>query len=158
MGIFIYAFTATGKSTVAKRYSNVIDMESTLYKYTGNSNEDESKKSTVRQLNKEWPENYFKALMQVRDKYDYILISDEICDKFLRENNFEYWWIYPREDLKEEYMDRCKKRGNNSEFIKWYSKLWKEWIEKCKSDKFAIKHIELQSNQYIEDVLPNLKR
>ena len=33
MGIFIYAFTATGKSTLAKKYKNVIDMESVNYKY-----------------------------------------------------------------------------------------------------------------------------
>ena len=158
MGIFVYAFTATGKSTVAKKYSNVIDMESTLYKYIGISNEDESMKSTIREVNKEWPENYLKALIQVKDKYDYILISDEICDKFLKENNFEYWWVYPRIDLKDEYMNRCKKRGNNKEFIKWYSKLWDEWIEKCKRDKLATKHIELQSHQYLEDILPNLKK
>lgn len=75
MGIFVYAFTATGKSTVAKKYSNVIDMESTLYKYIGISNEDESMKSTIREVNKEWPENYLKALIQVKDKYDYKAIS-----------------------------------------------------------------------------------
>lgn len=158
MGIFVYAFTATGKSTLVKKYSNVIDMESTLYKYMESSNEDESLKSTVRVQNKEWPDNYFKALMEVKNKYDYILISDEICDNFLHENNFEYWWVYPKEELKKEYMKRCEKRGNNSEFIKWYSKLWKEWIEKCKADKLASKHIELKSGQYLEDVLPNLKR
>ena len=158
MGIFVYAFTATGKSTVAKKYSNVIDMESTLYKYIGISNEDESMKSTIREVNKEWPENYLKALIQVKDKYDYILISDEICYKFLKENDFEYWWVYPRIDLKDEYMKRCRKRGNNKEFIKWYSKLWDEWIEKCKRDKLATKHIELQSHEYLEDILPNLKK
>ena len=41
MGIFVYAFTATGKSSVSKKYSNVIDMESTLYKYVDNLFEDE---------------------------------------------------------------------------------------------------------------------
>ena len=51
MGIFVFAFTATGKSTVAKKYKNVIDMESTLYKYIGNDLEDESLKSTSRFLN-----------------------------------------------------------------------------------------------------------
>lgn len=55
MGIFIYAFSATGKSTVAKKYSNVIDMESTLYKYLGVFKEDESLKSTEREINKQWP-------------------------------------------------------------------------------------------------------
>ena len=29
MGIFVYAFTATGKSTVSRKYKNIIDMEST---------------------------------------------------------------------------------------------------------------------------------
>lgn len=158
MGIFVYAFTATGKSTVAKKYSNVIDMESTVYKYLGVEKEDETLKSTARKLNREWPQNYFKALKEVKDKYDYILISDDICNKFLKENNFEYWWVYPRKELKDEYLDRCKKRGNNQEFISWYSKLWEEWILNCKNDKFASNHIELKSNQYLEDVLPNLKK
>ena len=158
MGIFIYAFSATGKSTVAQKYSNVIDMESTLYKYLGVFKEDKSLKSTEREINKQWPENYFKKLMEVKDKYDYILISDNICNEFLKENNFEYWIVYPKKELKEEYMDRCKKRGNNDLFISWYSKLWDEWINKCQSDKLASKHIELQSNQYLEQVLPNLKR
>ena len=158
MGIFIYAFTATGKSTISKKYSNVIDMESTLYKYIGSSKEDETLKGTTnRKLNQEWPENYFKALKEVENKYDYILISDDICNKFLIENNYEYWWIYPQMDLKDEYLERCKKRGNNNEFINWYSKLWEEWITNCKNDKNASRHIELQSNQYLEDVIPNLK-
>lgn len=40
MGIFVYAFTATGKSSVEKKYGNVVDMESTLYKYLDVLNED----------------------------------------------------------------------------------------------------------------------
>ena len=158
MGIFVYAFTATGKSSVAKKYSNVIDMESTLYKYKGLDKEDESLKGTIRKLNTEWPQNYFDALMKVKDKYDYILISDDICNKFLIENHFEYWWVYPKKELKSEYLDRCKKRGNNYEFISWYSKQWDKWLLECINDKNASKHIELNSNEYLEDVLPNLRK
>jgi len=156
MGIFIVAFTATGKSSLAKKYKNVIDMESTLYKYTDGFN-DESKKSTNREINKEWPNNYFKALERVKDKYDYILVADEIVNDFLVENNYEYWVVYPDISLKEEYLNRCKSRGNNDEFIYWYRELWDEWINMSKRDLYAIKHIELKSNQYLEDVLPNLK-
>ena len=158
MGIFIYAFTATGKSTVSKKYSNIIDMESTLYKYINIDAEDETLKSTPREINKDWPNNYFNALNEVKDKYDYILISDDICNNFLIENNYEYWWIYPNRELKEEYIKRCKDRGNNEEFIYWYSKLWEEWIDACINDKHASKYIELKSNQFIEDVLPNLEK
>ena len=158
MGVFIFAFTATGKTSLAKKYSNVIDLESTSYKYLNVNIKDESLKSTPREENKEWPSNYFKALTEVKDKYDYILISDEICRDFLIKNNYEYWWIYPNKELKEEYLDRCRKRGNNEEFVYWYNKLWNKWINDCINDKNASKHIELKSNEYLEDILPNLKK
>ena len=156
MGVFIFAFTATGKTTVAKKYENVIDLESTYYKYI-NYTDDESLKSTARSINEEWPNNYFEALKNVKDKYDYILIADEICNEFLINNKYDYWYVYPKRELKQEYLDRCKKRGNNEEFIYWYSKLWDQWIDKCEEDNYASKKIELKSNEYLEDVLPNLK-
>ena len=157
MGIFIYTFTATGKTTLSKKYSNVIDMESTKYKYINEDYENESLKSTNRIINKEWPNNYFNELLKEKDKYDYILISDEVCNSFLKDNNIDYWWVYPKRELKEEYLERCKKRGNNKEFIYWYNKLWDKWIDECINDNNASKHIELNSNEYLEDVLPNLK-
>ena len=157
MGIFIYAFTATGKTELNKKYKNVIDMESTKYKYL-DYKEKEENKSTDRIINKEWPNNYYMALEEVKDKYDYILILNVICNDYLHKNNYEYWWIYPNIELKEEYLKRCRDRGNNKEFIDWYSKLWDKWIKDCINDVKATRHIELKSKQYLEDVLPNLKR
>ena len=157
MGIFVYCYTATGKSTLNKKYANVIDMESTIYKYVDSSTEIEADKGKRRTRNIEFPKNYFMALEYVKDKYDYILISDNICDSWLRENNITYWQVYPNINLKEEYLERMKSRGNPVEFIDYQGKLWAEWVEGCKNDKFASKHIELQAGQYLEDVLPNLK-
>lgn len=156
MGVFIYSFTATGKSTLSKKYKNVIDMESTIYKYLGEEKENETLKGTERIINKDWPNNYFKELKKVKDKYDYILISDVICDDFLHENNYEYWWVYPNINLKEEYLKRCKKRGNNDTFLEYLSNDWNNWCNLCKNDKYATKHIELQTGEYLEDVLEGL--
>ena len=47
MGIFVYASTATGKSTCGKKYKNVIDMESTVYKYLNNEYEKEEAKGKL---------------------------------------------------------------------------------------------------------------
>ena len=79
-GILDVVFTATGKSPLARKFKNVIDMESTNYKYIGNC--DESNKSTNREINKEWPNNYFKALESVKDKYKYIGNNDEKKQKY----------------------------------------------------------------------------
>ena len=58
MGIFVYCFTATGKSTLGKMCSNVVDMESTLYKYENTLFENERAKGTERKINKNYPQNY----------------------------------------------------------------------------------------------------
>jgi len=155
MGVFIYCYTATGKSTLGKKYANVIDMESTRYKYDEQS-ENEQSKGTKRTINAHYPNNYFKALSDVKDKYDYILISDSICNEWLFKNNIEYWQVYPNKSLKEEYLLRMKNRGNNQDFINYQSKLWDEWIEGCINDKNASRHIVLKSGQFLEDVIPNL--
>lgn len=155
MGVFVYCYTASGKSTLSKKYSNVIDMESTFYKY-GDQHENEKSKGTKRIINVDYPNNYFKALSDVKDKFDYILISDSICNEWLFKNNIPYWQIYPNKNLKDEYLLRMKNRGNNQDFINYQSKLWNKWIEGCENDKNASKHIVLQSGEYLEDVLPNL--
>ena len=157
MGIFVYCYTATGKSTVSKKYSNVIDMESTLFKYVNTKEENEGTKGTTRERNERYPQNYFEALEQVKDKYDYILVSDNICDDYFREKKIDYWQVFPHKSLKEEYVERMKNRGNNHDFIAYQVKLWDQWIEECQNDKQASKLIELKAGQYLEDVLPNLK-
>lgn len=156
MGVFVYCYTATGKSTVSRKYSNVIDMESTLFKYVNTKLENEQEKGTVREINKDYPQNYFNALMQVKDQYDYILISDSICNLWLKENGFSYWQVYPSIELKDEYLQRMKDRGNNADFINYQAKLWDFWVNGCKNDEYATKHIELKSGQHLEDVLPGL--
>ena len=42
-GILDVVFTATGKSPLARKFKNVIDMESTNYKYIGNNDEKKQK-------------------------------------------------------------------------------------------------------------------
>ena len=155
MGVFIYCYTATGKSTLGRKFANVVDMESTRYKY-GEQIENEQKKGTKRVVNPDYPNNYFKALEAVKDLYDYILISDSICNEWLSQNNTEYWQVYPEIDLKEEYLLRMKNRGNNQAFIDYQSYMWDEWIEGCQNDPNAARHIVLKTGQYLEDVLPNL--
>ena len=108
MGLFVYASTATGKSSLSKKYKNVIDMESTLYKYLDQSEVDESKKSTERKLNPDWPQNYFEALEKIKNKYDYILISDDICNEFLHKNNYDYIQVYPAVNLKKNILKDAK--------------------------------------------------
>lgn len=51
-------------------------------------------------------------------KYDYVLISmhNEIID-LLDKNNIDYYVVYPYDEMLDEIIYRCKKRGNNDSFL-----------------------------------------
>ena len=64
-GIIIAGFATCGKSILAKKYSNVIDLDSSNYKYNNANIKNvpiEERKGTNRQINRKWPGNYYKAI------------------------------------------------------------------------------------------------
>ncbi len=68
-GILIAGFGAIGKTTVSKKYDNVIDLESNSFKYIIDDelkklNPEERKGLKSRKLNKEFPDNYYNEIMK----------------------------------------------------------------------------------------------
>lgn len=63
--------------------------------------------------------------------------------------------VYPSIELKDEYIDRYKKRGNNKLFITLIQDNWDEWIKELKDSKVERK-IELKTGQYLTDYVSNL--
>ena len=62
--IIIAGFAGIGKTTLAKKYKNVIDLESSLYKYDNIGLEGipvEQRKGTIRNPNKDWPRKLYKC-------------------------------------------------------------------------------------------------
>ena len=80
-GIIVAGFAAIGKSTLASKYSDrVIDLESGEYQWDNRECEnipcDQPKGSTVARCpNPEWPENYYKAIIDAVEHYDIVLTS-----------------------------------------------------------------------------------
>ena len=79
-GILIAGFGAIGKTTVSKKYDNVIDLESSSFKYIIDDelkklNPEERKGLKSRKLNKEFPDNYYNEIMKDLEIYDIVFIS-----------------------------------------------------------------------------------
>ena len=78
-GIIVAGFGAIGKTTLHEKYKDVIDMESGMYQWDNVGFEDipyEKRKGTTdRKKNKEWPQNYFKAILEAQEKYKIVLTS-----------------------------------------------------------------------------------
>lgn len=158
-GIIVAGFGAIGKTTLGNKYDNIIDMESGYYQWDNTGFEDipyeQRKGKKERPKNKNWPDNYHKAILKATEKYDVVLTSMHwhLLD-FFEKNNIEYYLAYPTLDSEKVLEERCYARGNNNVFtdklkINLYN--WNEIIKNYHPKKLLI----IQKNEYLEDVLKN---
>ena len=155
-GIVIAGFGAIGKTMVGNKYDNSIDLESSYYKWDNIGFENlssEELKGIVRPVNKDWPSNYHKAIVEAREKYDVVLTSmhDHVL-RFFEENNIEYYLAIPTLDSTDAIIDRCYNRGNNKNFIDILIKTLYDFDSRLNEYR-PIKILRLNKNEYLEDVL-----
>ena len=101
-----------------------------------------------------FPQNYIDHINElIKEGVNRIFVSShkEVRDALV-ENGIDFVLVYPKTELKDEYIDRYKKRGSSHEFIQLVSNNWNEWIEQLKNQK-SCKHIELDSGQFLSNVI-----
>jgi hypothetical protein len=101
-----------------------------------------------------FPENYIGHIKQkIKEGYSRIFISTHknVRDALVL-HNLPFVLIYPAKELKQEYLERYKKRGNNENFIELVSDNWDNWIDECKAQT-GCRHIELKSGQFVTNVV-----
>jgi coenzyme F420-reducing hydrogenase alpha subunit len=132
--VLISAFPGTGKSHFFKNSKNlVLDSDSSKFD------------------KKYFPNNYIDHIKNNIYKVDYILISShKDVREALVKNKLDFILVYPRKELKDEYLERYKKRGSNENFINLLDKNWNEWIDQLENQSCKSK-IVLNSNEYISD-------
>ena len=156
-GIIVAGFGAIGKTTLGKKYNNIIDMESGYYQWDNTLFENvpyEKRKGTKkRPLNSNWPNNYYNAIVKMCDKYDIVLTSMHwhLLD-FFEKNDISYYLAYPTLDSEEILEKRCYNRGNNSIFTDKLKINLKDWYFKIKN-YHPKQLLIINKNEFLEDVL-----
>ena len=157
LGIIVAGFGAIGKSYLGEKYSNIIDMESGNFAHINDnvfSIPIEKRKGTdIRKHNPDWPNNYYKAIIEARKHYDIVLTSmhwDLL--HFFEINSIPYYLVFPEQGLEEEYAKRCYTRGNNEKFTEHMISNIKLWDKKL-GNYHPKELIYLKSGQYLEDAL-----
>ena len=155
MATIIAAFATCGKSFLGRKYKNVIDLESSLYKHKSINNDltVEERKGTKREPNPDWPQNYYNAIKNACKNFDIILVQlkPEHFDYFDK-NSIKYSIVYPNLNNWEEVEKRCISRGNNEPFIKRLKEVFDLYYKdaiKRKYEKFYI----LNNKETLEDCL-----
>ena len=140
--MLVAAFPGTGKS----HYCNV-DVD---YMPQGFATDSDSSKFDKANF----PENYIEHIKQkISEGYARVFISShkDVRDALVL-HNLPFVLIYPSKELKQEYIERYKQRGNNEKFIQLVSDNWETWIDDCKAQTGCF-HIELVSCQFVANVV-----
>jgi len=151
----ILGFGAIGKTYLSSKYNNVIDIESTFYKWDNTGLEhlsEEEKKGVLRPQNPDWPQNYINTILKAKKTHDIILCGMQpFLREYLHDNKIEYLLAFPTLESKDSYEVRAKSRGNNNTFVQGMMKNFDKWSKEVES--YGCKILWLKPNQFLEDVL-----
>ena len=156
--IIISAWICTGKTYLTKKYDNITELLSGDYKYILTDEQKavenkESLKSTKRELNPEWPVNYYKAILKEvkHGKHAIILIAPCMPFEEMRKYGIDFLLAYPDPACKEEYKERARDRGANDEFVNRVETAIQTDFEEFLQQ--SNEKIILQPGEYLENAL-----
>lgn len=72
--------------------------------------------------------------------------------ELLRDYGFDITLVYPKNELRNEYLDRYIERDSPADFIGVFMKYWNPWLNELKELSYC-KHIVLENGQYLKDVI-----
>ncbi len=153
--LVIAGFAGIGKTTLAKKYSNVIDIESSPYKYDysmyNNIDYEKLKGNKERIKNTDFPQNYIDAINKAKQKYDVVLVW--LCDEAIgiyKKFGIEFVVCYPNIEAFEGYKQRYISRGNPPTWIDSVVSYYDEFVIN-NLEKFNYGKIILSKGETLED-------
>ena len=143
----ISAFPACGKTYFFQKHpEKCIDSDSSLFNWIVGED-------GIKVRNPDFPNNYIQHIKEQMGKYKFVFVSSHyVVRKLLEEHNLKYTLVYPDKSLKEEWIERFKNRGNDSQFIAFIGDNWECFIGEIEEEKFPNK-IKLSEKHFLSDVL-----
>ena len=106
--------------------------------------------------NPEFPKNYMQHILDNMKKANIICVSAHktVLDAL---NNYKipHVLVYPAYELKDEYLERYRKRGSSNEFIMSMLENWQLYISRMINDICPNK-VQLLKGQYLADVIQQI--
>lgn len=98
-----------------------------------------------------FPDNYIQHIKEnIGSKYAIFVSSHASVRRALEGSDLNFYLVYPDRHLKDEYLERYRKRGSSETFIKLISEHWDEWIEQMEAQEWCTK-IVLKSGEYVSN-------
>ncbi len=156
LGNIIAGYPGVGKTYLASKYKNVIDLDSAQFAYIIDDEllnlKSEKRKGLYTKNNPNWPQNYIDAIKIAIKNYDYVLVWTRMdAIEEYQKNNFNFSICYPDKNSFLNYEKRYKDRENNDIYINKKNKEYYEYIEIF--EKMKVNKIILKGKETLEDYL-----
>lgn len=129
--------------------SKILDSDSSMFSWLYDPY---TLKKTDRR-NPQFPHNYIEHIKHKITTEDIIFVSShkEVRDA-LKESHIPYTLVIPKRELKYEWIERFRLRGNTEEFINNVIQNWDTWMDELYADN--CEHVViLDSNEYIDKAI-----
>ncbi len=152
-------YATTGKTTLAKKYPYIVDLESSLFKYLQDNRDDltneDFKGLPNRELNPKYPDNFIQWLKKlIAEKTKIILVSSKQDVKIaLDREGIDYTGVIFDQGCEDIVLKRLVDRGNNPDYIQKIINGIPGELELYKDHEPTIK---IQDDEYLEDILIRL--
>lgn len=153
----VSAFPGCGKSFIFNKYNGekynndkkwkILDSDSSDYSWIKDENGNNTK-----ERNPEFPNNYINHIKENIGKVDIIFVSShEIVRQALKDNKIRFFLVFPENNLKDDFIQRYKNRGNDETFINFISNNWNNFINEMENenDDFCLIEHLTKENSYI---------
>ena len=146
-GTIISGFAGIGKTTAALKYDNVIDLESSKFFFNlpddlTNQDYEHLKGDNSRPVNFNGLSDYIDAIIEAKEKYDYVLIA--MFPTLIRElnnRNIDVQIVLPHIDDVVHYKRRYEDRGNSQHWIDNMIENWNNYLDPNSPD-FVTKNLK----------------
>lgn len=154
---------AVGKTYLSKNDSRFIDLDELKAKYKYGIVSDENFEENKLNRGKIVHEDSFEYAINIlnetikTDKIVLMSFNKQIIE-YLINNKIDYCLVYTDINLRDEYINRMKNRGNSNEFIERMTNIddWKKFYIENSSDPNPKYKIKLGKNQYLSDIKEEL--
>lgn len=145
--VIILGFPAVGKSRLKEMFKNsnikVVDSDSSMF--------DKS----------DFPANYMRHIESLIGNVHIIMVSThDTVREALKSADFIYnvpmYICYPSLELKDEWLNRCRNRGNNEKFIKLIDDNYEQWIKDIMGET-QFEHLMIDDpNEFLSDKIKEI--
>lgn len=99
-------------------------------------------------------EDSFRAGLLVLAQQPGVLLlpAHRMIGNFLIQNNLVFTSVFPRRELKDEYLERYRRRGSSAAFVDRLEKRWNQYVDNMLFPRGMCNHVELEKGEFLKDV------